>query len=129
MDNRRTFKDLDFAFIDHPVTHDVSVLSGVDSIKQSVRNLIFTQHYEKPFHPEVGCHTTGLLFENILPSTQIMIKKSVETVINNYEPRVNLINVIVDINEDSNGYDLRIEYSIKNRPEQFVLDMFLERLR
>jgi predicted component of type VI protein secretion system len=58
-----------------------------------------------------------------------MIKKSVETVINNYEPRVNLINVIVDINEDYNGYDLRIEYSIKNRPEQFVLDMFLERLR
>jgi phage baseplate assembly protein W len=129
MYTRRTFKDLDFAFIDHPVTHDVSVLSGVDAIKQSIRDLIYTQHYEKPFHPEVGCYTTGLLFENIMPSTQIMIKKSVESVITNFEPRVNLLNVIVDVDPDNNGYNLRIEFAVKNQPDPVVFDMFLERLR
>ena len=123
------YRDLDLLFLEHPVSHDVSALSDVDAIKQSIRNLIFTQHYEKPFHPEIGCHTTGLLFENIMPSTQIMIKKSVETVINNYEPRVNLINVIVNVSPDENGYDLRIEYSMKNSLEFVVVDMFLERLR
>ncbi len=129
MESRRTFTDIDFSFIRHPITGDIPVVAGVDAIKQAIRNLIYTQHYEKLFHPEIGCHTTGLLFENIMPSTQIMIKKSVETVINNYEPRANLINVIVQVAPDDNGYNVRIEYSVRNQPDPVIIDLFLERLR
>lgn len=129
MDSRRTFTDIDFSFIPHPVTKDIGILSGVDAVKQAIRNLVLTQHYERAFHPEIGCHTTALLFENILPTTQIMIQKSVESVVRNFEPRAELIAVIVTVEPDENGYMVRIEYSLANQPDPVIMDLFLERLR
>jgi len=129
MENKREFIDFDLLFVDHPVTHDITRLKNEKSVQQSIRNLVLTQHYEVPFHPEIGCYTTSLLFENISPSTKIMIKKSIETTIRNFEPRVYLRNVSVEVSPDENGFMVRIEYNLVNQPDPLVFDMFLERMR
>lgn len=123
------YKDLNLAFIPNPVRKDISTLSDTDAVKRSVVNLVLTKHFERPFHPELGCNVTALLFENITPITAIGIKRSVEDVIQNFEPRVRLISVDVNVNPDSNGYDVTITFYVENINEIQVIDFFLERLR
>lgn len=125
----KTFTDIDFSFIPHPITKDITILRDEDAIKQAVRNLVYTQNYEKPFRPDIGCQTIGLLFENISSLTSIMIQKSVETVLRNFEPRIRVLNIHVDVSPDENGYNLTVEYMILNHQEPFRFTFFLERLR
>ena len=67
----RTFKDLDLDFGLNPVTKDVNKLTDAEAIKRSVRNLINTNHFERPFHPEIGGNVRALLFENMTPLTAL----------------------------------------------------------
>ena len=83
----RTFKDLNLDFARNTVTNDVVKIEDVEAIKRSVRNLVNTNFYERPFHPELGCGVRQLLFEPFTPVTSIFIKRKVEEVITNYEPR------------------------------------------
>lgn len=123
------FSDLNFSFLANPVRKDVGLLYDVDSVKQSVVSLVLTKNYERPFHPEIGCNVTQLLFDNITPITALSIKRSVEDVINNFEPRVQLKEVRVNVNPDANGYDVTIVFFVKNFRDEVAVDFFLERLR
>lgn len=123
------FSDLNFSFLANPVRKDVGLLYDVDSVKQSVMSLVLTKNYERPFHPEIGCNVTQLLFDNITPITALSIKRSVEDVINNFEPRVQLQEVRVNVNPDANGYDVTIVFFVKNFRDEVAVDFFLERLR
>jgi phage baseplate assembly protein W len=123
------YRDLNLSFLPNPVKKDIGTLSDVDAVKQSVINLVMTKHYERLFHPEIGCNVTALLFELITPVTAISIQKSIETVINNFEPRVSLSRVTVNVNADENGYDVTIYYYVNNVKELQTIDFFLERLR
>ena len=76
----RTFKDLDLDFTRNIVTNDVVKIEDVNAVKRSVRNLIQTNHFERPFHPELGCGIRELLFENFTPLTGIFIRRKVEEV-------------------------------------------------
>ena len=129
-DKSPKYKDLSLAFRAHPVTGDVTKVYDADAVKQSIKNLIFTMNFEVPFHPEIGSDVTASLFENITPITAITIRKSIENVIKNFEPRVELIYVDVLVDQESgNGYKTRIVYRIINLPETTTLDLFLERKR
>ena len=88
-----------------------------------------TNHYERPFHPELGCGIRNSLFDNILPSTAITIHNTIVEVIDNFEPRVNLTDVEVRANPDKNRYDVRLIFFILNRPESRTVNFFLERIR
>ena len=79
----RTYKDLNLDFARHPVTNDLVKIEDVDAIKRSVRNLINTNFYERPFHPELGCGVRDLLFENYTPLTGIFIKRKIQEVLIN----------------------------------------------
>jgi len=125
----RQFKDLNLAFTRHPITGDVARHLDTRSIIESVKALVFTKHYERPMHPEIGCDVTAMLFENIEQLTAIRIKKSIEEVLNNFEPRVSVIGVTVSANSDQNAYNALIVFSINNRPEPISLPLILERLR
>ena len=108
----RSFKDLSFNFTKNPVTGDIVVLKNEEAIKQSVKNLILTQINERPFNPNLGTNTTSYLFEL---NTNIAANKlidEIENVINVYEPRINLQNITVDVNDDLNKFDVFIEYLI-----------------
>lgn len=127
--NTRTFTDLDLNFIANPVTGDVSVKYDVNAIKQSVKNLVMTQNYERPFHPEIGSQVYSLLFDQFSPITQIVLKEAITNTILNFEPRVVLESVDVVLNNDDQSADVTIIFSIINTQQPIVLDLTLRRTR
>ena len=128
--NVKTYRDLDLFFTRRSRDSDVNVLTNVTAVKRSVRNLILTNIYEKPFHPEIGSGVRDLLFEIVSPLTAIALAQSVEDVINNYEPRALLLGVDVIDNIDANAYDITVTFEVINAPGEIVqLDVLLEALR
>ena len=128
--NVRQYRDLDLFFGKKPVSKDVNILTDIANINRAVKNLVFTNIYVKPFHPEIGSGVRDMLFENMTPLTSIVLTKKVEDVIENFEPRVRLMGVSARPNLDRNEYEMTIEFFIKNLPTELVtVDVFLERLR
>tara|TARA_B100001094_G_C18159949_1_gene788664 strand:+ start:1393 stop:1818 length:426 start_codon:yes stop_codon:yes gene_type:complete len=125
----KLYRDLDLDFGRHPVTGDVNVLEDADAVKRSVRNIINTSHYERPFHPELGSDIRNLLFENVNPLTAMSIKKKVLECLAIYEPRATVENVIIEPNMDTHTYGIEIYFYVKGIPTQQKIDSFLERLR
>ena len=123
------YSDLDLDFIPHPTTKDVVIKTGADAIKRSVRNLILTIFYEKPFRPGIGSSAVKLLFDNMSPLVSNFLENAIKEVVQNYEPRVQLINVKVNMDYDNNGYNARIEFVVLNRNEPATITIFLERVR
>jgi phage baseplate assembly protein W len=123
------YRDLNLIFTPNPVRKDISTLSDVDAVKRAVMNLVLTKHYERPFHPEIGCNVTALLFDNATDLTAINVKRSIQDVIGNFEPRVQLQNVVVNVSPDQNGYNATIQFYILNIPVLQNVDFFLQRLR
>ena len=123
------YSDLDLDFIAHPTTGDIVRKTGDDAIKRSVRNLILTNFYDRPFRPYIGSNTQKLLFELINPMTASLIKDAIFEVIKNYEPRVRIDQLIVSMDEDNNGYNVSMRYEILNRGEPALISLFLERIR
>ena len=123
------FKDLDLDFLPHPITQDVTKKVDDEAIKRAVRNLILTNSYERPFHPELSSGIRELLFENMTPLTAQVINNRIKDVIRVYEPRVDLIDVAVDMNLDENRYGVTILFRLKNTLRDINLELALERIR
>ena len=127
--NSRQFRDIDLDFNRNAVTNDVAVVEDVVAVKRSVRNLIQTNFYERPFHPELGCGIRELLFENFTPMTKIFLQRKIEEVLINYEPRINLQNVAVDDDQDKNRLVVDIYFYVVGVPGPQVVQTFLQRVR
>lgn len=127
--NARVFSDLDLNFIANPATGDVSKKYDESAIKQSIKNLIMTNHYEKPFHPEIGSQVLSLLFEPFSPLLQAMLEQAITNTINNFEPRVRLQQVNVFLNPDNVSVYVTIEYKIVNTEKPITVDFTLQRTR
>ena len=125
----RTFKDLDLDFGLNPVTKDVNKLTDAEAIKRSVRNLINTNNYERPFRPEIGSGIRGLLFEPMTELTPHFLQVKIAEVLNEYEPRVIISDIKVRSERDRNSYGVSITFIIVGTQEPVVVDTFLERLR
>ena len=125
----RIFKDLNLDFQQNSATKDIQRVEDVEAVKRSVRNLISLNHYEKPFHPEIGSNLRGMLFENITPQISHYIGKQIEFLIKNYEPRCKLVEVDNRPNLDRNGYSVSISFYVVNVPNPVQVETFLERLR
>jgi phage baseplate assembly protein W len=123
------YSDLDLDFIPHPTTGDVVRKVGEDAIKRSIRNLVLTNFYDRPFRPWIGCNARKLLFENINPLTATFLQNAILEVIRNYESRGSVLDVIVSMNTDSNGYDARIVFNVINNPQPIIINLFLEKIR
>ena len=130
---RNDYSDLDLDFIAHPTTGDVVKKTGVDAIKRSVRNLILTNFYDRPFRSYIGSNAQKLLFDNINIFTATFLRDAIEEVITNFEPRIRLPEdgsaIEVSVNPDLNGYNVRITLIVVNRGEPVTISLFLERLR
>ena len=125
----RIYKDLDLDFGRNTVTNDVNKLTDVESVKRSVRNLINTNHFERPFHPEIGGNVRALLFENMTPLTALNLQRKIEEVLNNFEPRAKITQILADPDIDRNGYRLEIKFYVIGIQNPIVVETFLERLR
>ena len=125
----KIFKDLNLDFQQNTATKDIQKIKDIEAVKRSVRNLINTNHYEKPFHPEIGSNLRAMLFELMTPQMNHVISKQIENLINNYEPRCNLTEVFAQPMFDRNGYSVQISFYVQNYPDPVVVESFLERLR
>ena len=125
----RTYVDLDLDFTRHPVTNDVVKITDVDAVKRSVRNLINTQFYERPFHPELGCGVRDMLFENYTPMTGIFMRRKIEEVLSNYEPRASLSSIQVNEQMDRNAIDVVVNFYVLNLPNPVSVTTTLQRIR
>ena len=125
----RIYKDLDLDFGRNTVTNDVNKLTDVEAVKRSVRNLINTNHFERPFHPEIGGNVRALLFENMTPLTALNLQRKIEEVLNNFEPRAKITQILADPDIDRNGYRLEIKFYVIGIQNPIVVETFLERLR
>jgi phage baseplate assembly protein W len=128
------YSDLDLDFIAHPTTKDVVKKKGIEAIKRSIRNLVLTNFYDRPFRPGIGSNAQKILFDNINPFTATFLKDAIEEVIINFEPRVKLAEdetggIIVSVNADNNGYNVRITFTILNTGAPATINLFLEKLR
>jgi phage baseplate assembly protein W len=124
-----SFSDLDLMFSRNPNTNDVGRKLDVEAVKSSLRHLILTSTYERPFHPEIGGNIHALLFENDTPQTRRMLEQSIRTTVLNHEPRAQLSNVIVTPNPDSNEYTITIYFYVVSINEEQVFTTYLQRLR
>ena len=122
--------DLDLFFSKKISTKDVNTLTNVTAIKRSVRNLVLTNPFERPFHPEIGSGVRDILFEPMTPITTIILNQKIEDVIDNFEPRARLIGVRAQPDLDRNAYEVTIEFYVTNAPTELVdMTMMLEVLR
>ena len=124
------YSDIDLFFGPKVGSKDVSKITDFTAVKRSVRNLILTNFYEKPFHPEIGSGVRDILFEPMTPITAYVLTMRIEEVIENFEPRARLIGVRALPNLDNNAYEVTIEFYVVNAPAELVnMEVLLERLR
>jgi phage baseplate assembly protein W len=127
--NTRIFSDLDLNFTAHPVTKDISRRYDENAVKTSLKNLILTRNFERPFHSEIGSPINALLFEPPSPMLNITLQRAIVDVVNNFEPRVDLLDVSVISSPDENSLYVTITFKIVNTQQPLTLDLTLERTR
>tara|TARA_R100000234_G_C4841892_1_gene111437 strand:+ start:78 stop:503 length:426 start_codon:yes stop_codon:yes gene_type:complete len=125
----KTYSDLNLNFTRNPATGDVARLTDIEAVKRSVRNLILTNQFERPFHPEIGSSVRALLFENVTPLNAILLEDRIREVIINFEERAQITNVRVIDDADRNGYRVIINFQVLNSVENVSIQEFLQRLR
>jgi phage baseplate assembly protein W len=125
----RNFRDLDLSFNIHPVRKDINIHKNEYAIINAVKNLILTNHYERPFQPELGSNIRRLLFENVDSVMAAQIEREVEETINNFEPRAEVSKVTAIASPDENRYNIILEFFVINNPNPITINFFLERIR
>lgn len=126
---QRDYTDLDLNFTANPVTKDISVRVGPDAIARSIRNLVLTNFYDRPFRSRIGSNVPKLLFDNMDAATARLLETMIAQTITSFEPRVTLLGVKAIADFDNNRYQAKIAFRVNNRAEPFQTTVFLERIR
>jgi phage baseplate assembly protein W len=125
----KQYSDLNLSLIPHPNKKDIIPLTDIDAVRNSVKNLILTSRYERPFQPALGSGISSLLFENSSPDTLFLIKSYVRDVISNYEPRVSGVRVLVEDDSDNNAYYITVSFNVVSVDTEANVQLYLERVR
>jgi phage baseplate assembly protein W len=123
------YSDLDLNFTIHPVKKDINRYTNEAAVVNSIKNLILTNHYERPFQPDIGSNVRRLLFENMDTITATTLEKEIQQTIKNYEPRANISRLNVSPDYDNNGFKVYMEFYVVNRTSPITINFFLERIR
>jgi len=127
----QTFKDLSVTFKKHPVTDDLVTVKDKAAIVQSISALLLTRKGERPFQPQLGCGIQNVLFEPLDYASAAIIKTEITSVLNRYEPRISVNDVLCVPDYMNNGYDVELYYTIIGRDDDtpIAVEFFLERTR
>ena len=125
---REVFSDLDMAFIAHPMTGNVGRKTNREAVKQSVKSLILTDYFERPFKSDIGCSIRYFLFENFSAVVKQQMERAILEVIENYEPRADVFEVLVEERPEMNALTISVAFYILNDLEPVILDVLLERV-
>lgn len=123
------YSDFDKDLTLNSVNSDITTLKNEAAIKEAIKNLVMTNKGERLFNPELGSNIRAMLFENMTPDTLLLIKDMIQTVIRNYEPRANLIDVLVTSLIDDNQIEVTIVYNAQTQEEPVTLNIILTRIR
>jgi len=123
------YKDFDIIFDRHPVTRKLNTLTNNDAVKRSLKNIILTNKFERAYSPNFGSDIKSRLFEQFDTNIADDIANDIEFAVSNYEPRVQLIDVLVREVVEENGIEITIKFRAKNQVEIDQLDVFVERVR
>ena len=127
--SNRIYADLNLSFTKNPATKDVARLFDVQAIKRSVKNIILTNKYERPFNSDFGCNLRGFLFENITEPLLVVIKDRISMAIEKFEPRVSVEDVFVKEEDGSNGISIMVSFKINGVEQPVSVSTFLQRVR
>lgn len=125
----RLYKDIDLSFAQNPNTLDFSKKIDVQAVKQSMKILMNTMYYEKPFDPNFGSSIRSMLFENFGDDTAKRLADAIKEAFENYEPRVKIEQIECIPNIDSNEYDINIHFYVLGINRLQVYEASLEALR
>jgi hypothetical protein len=123
------FSDIDFSFVKHPITNDIGRKINDESIKQSMKNLVLTAYYERHFNSKLGSPIRKLLFEPVTPMLATVLKKAIEQVLTNFEPRIDLKKVTVDLLSNDSAVNVNVYYSILGMQALQTFNLILRRTR
>jgi len=127
--NKIIFSDFLFDFKKHPITGDLLAVTNVQSVINSVKKIIKTNNYEIPYNPTFGANIYQYLFENFTPVTKHKIENDIRFAIQNFEKRVNIIDIVVNDMPDDNAINITLTFSIINTPDPITLTTTLTRIR
>ena len=113
----------------NPSSGDINTKSDVEAVKRSVRQLVLTNKYERPFQPYLYSGIRALLFEPLSPITAFSIKQQITDVIKRYEPRARMLTVSVETDDANNAFKASIYFRVTNEPEPALVNIVLKRLR
>lgn len=125
----RDYVDLDLNFTVHPIRKDINKHRGVQAVTNSIKNLLLTIYYERPFHPEIGSNIRKMLFEPMDAITAADLQREIEQTINNFEPRAKVSRISVFTDFDNNGFKVDMEFYVVNRTDPITISFFLSRVR
>ena len=123
------YQDFSLDFAIHPVRKDLVLKSNADSVIAAIKNLLQINHYEVPFHPEIGCNIRKLLFENVSDFTARDLNRFITETIENFEPRCTIQSLIVTPDEDNNLYNIKLRVFINSSSNPLNVDFILRRVR
>lgn len=126
---KKIYSDIDLTFARQPISGDISLVYDDRAVINSVRNLLLTNFYERPWQPRLGSNLTKLLFEPVEPLMETTIAAEIRSVITNFESRVTIDSIVVSTNPDENGYDVTLTVFIMNNTQATEVNLFLERNR
>lgn len=123
------YSDINLAFTKHPITGQLTRKTDNDAVRQSIKSLILTNFYERPFKSSVGSSVRSYLFELWTPVAKQRMENAIREVIKNYEPRAELLRVLVSDRSDTNSLIVSIAFRTISDPTPVDLNIILERVR
>ena len=124
------YRDINLSFAKNPATGDLNSVTNEEAIKRSVKHLILSNFYERPFEPNIGGNIASQLFEPATPFTELILNNSIKEVIQNFDPRVILLVATTQIIDDENLVKIRIKYAFNNVAQTTLeFSLTLERAR
>ena len=123
------YSDLNLQMIPHPQKRDIVPLKGELAVKNAVKNLLLTNFFERPFNPTLGANLRGLLFEPADAITKLALENGIKNVLNNHEPRIDNVNVLVQTAQNETEYRVNVIFSIKATDSVEEVEINLIRLR
>ena len=125
----KIYSDIDFTFTKKPVTADVALGYDTQAVIRSIRNLLLTKKYERPFNTNLGSRVDAILFENLSGSSASMLSSEIKRMISQFEPRANLKDIQVMENPEKNAYNVTLSFYIENATQLTTVNLILERNR
>jgi uncharacterized protein len=127
--NNHIYSDLDLRFMPTLSTGDVSMRYDAQAVITSIRNLLNTNKYDRPFQPDVNSGINALLFEPANSITATLIENEITRVLTNYEPRAKINTVLVTVSPDLNSFRVNLSVFIGNQTQPTAINLILTRTR